>query len=593
MAQIVIFIPYPEMGDIFEGMREDCPLDFELIAAICEEAIPIAFEKISEGVKVFIARGETAKLLKIALQHSEAVVLEIPITDYDRICMITKAMAQSNKIAIVGFEVSRAMANFISNIVDKNIKIDFYHIDASHQINDMCSRIVKAGYEVIAGTPRVVYQAQKYGITGIPMVSTPATLRSTLEEAVKTTRIIENHYRDFSVTASPHTLMLDYNDVFSGADSSIDASIKNKISAKCKFLVKGENVYDCAISESGKKIHFIINCIDNVEKNVRAVCEFCEEKLEQPSKRELSFANFITESPALKRMLQILNEIAQTDATLLLQGETGTGKSLLAKIIHAESDRHHKPIISLNCAALPETLVESELFGYSSGAFTGSNPKGKKGYFSLANTGTIFLDEISELSLSAQAKILKIMEEKTFFPVGAEKELSVNTRIICAANKSLKELVCQNLFRQDLYYRLSVFEIHIPPLRERPEDIEPLALAFLERLNADYQTSVCLKPAEWRMLKNLNYPGNARQLRSLLERLVIGSKVGMSLVEILDEDSRGQTTNILPKLCEMEEAHIRKALQLTGNNKKKAANLLGISPATLWRKSIQFQLGKQ
>jgi transcriptional regulator with PAS, ATPase and Fis domain len=214
-------------------------------------------------------------------------------------------------------------------------------------------------------------------------------------------------------------------------------------------------------------------------------------------------------------------EIAEFDSTVLLYGETGTGKGVVARLLHQLSRRADKPFIELNCSALPESLVESELFGYEPGAFTGALRGGKKGQFEVADGGTIFLDEIGELPLASQAKLLAVLEDKLVRRVGGTSSRRVDVRIICATNRDLRELVAAGRFREDLHYRLEVIPLLIPPLRERPEDVKAMAYAFLERMNRQFGRTHALSLEAISALMHYEFPGNVRELRNLLERLVM------------------------------------------------------------------------
>ena len=298
-------------------------------------------------------------------------------------------------------------------------------------------------------------------------------------------------------------------------------------------------------------------------------------------------------------LLRNVREVSASSANVLITGESGTGKELVARAIHAASGRRDKPFISFNCATIPETLIESELFGYYGGAFTGANKKGKKGYFELAHGGTIFLDEVNELSRSAQTKILKFLEDRTFIPIGSEESVSVDVRVICATNGRLRQLMEQGAFRKDLYYRLSVFEFVIPPLRERPEDIAPIAMKFVAEFNRMHQHNFRLTPALIRRLRDHDYPGNVRQLRNVIERLVVISKLGMSpdfAFRVPEQQARPcrQEEKAMPtELRLVEQQHIARVLELAGHNKDKAARMLGISKSTLWRKCHEMRPGAE
>jgi PAS domain S-box-containing protein len=246
-----------------------------------------------------------------------------------------------------------------------------------------------------------------------------------------------------------------------------------------------------------------------------------QEEVVQLRKKELQNATLVSDSKSMKDLLEFVEKIAGTDINVLVLGETGTGKSILAKHIHKTSDREDGPFININCAAIPQDLIESELFGYSPGAFTGALNRGKTGLIELANEGTLFLDEIAELPLHLQGKILDVIQEHRFIPVGGSQVKQIDCRIIAATNRDIKEMVEKGTFREDLYYRLNVIELELSPLRERPDDILPLVYFFLNRFNTKYKKEHDISVACRNMLIDYPWPGNIRELENMIERLVV------------------------------------------------------------------------
>lgn len=247
-------------------------------------------------------------------------------------------------------------------------------------------------------------------------------------------------------------------------------------------------------------------------------------EVETLRKKEMNIPDFITKSRKMGNLLDLVQRISQVDSTVLLLGESGTGKSHMAKHIHKNSPRQNGPFIIVNCASIPSELMESELFGYSKGAFTGANSKGNIGLIELASEGTLFLDEIAELPFRMQAKLLQILHENQYYKVGGREVQQVNCRIIAATNRSIHELVKKGQFREDLYYRLNIFEIELPPLRERKEEIVPLALYFLNKFNVKYKTERQLSKRVLDLFGEYPWPGNARELENMIERLVVITK---------------------------------------------------------------------
>ena len=304
-----------------------------------------------------------------------------------------------------------------------------------------------------------------------------------------------------------------------------------------------------------------------------------------------SLDNIIGKSPAVEKLKATIRTIAPTGSTVLIYGESGTGKELVARAIHACSPRSAEPFVSVNCGAFPETLLESELFGYMKGAFTGAS-QNKRGLFEVANGGTIFLDEISEMSVSMQVKLLRVLQERTIRPVGGTQETAIDVRVIAATNKDLSQMVANNTFREDLYYRVSVIPIHVPPLRDRREDVELLASHFLKKYAASAQKSILrLSPESLAVLRAYDWPGNVRELENTVERAV-ALETGQDLKVDLNFDmpraravaapsgNRGVTADGLDfekYVAEIERSLIESALQQSGCVQTRAAELLKVS----------------
>lgn len=310
--------------------------------------------------------------------------------------------------------------------------------------------------------------------------------------------------------------------------------------------------------------------------------------------REISFDSIVAESPAMRQVLDLVARVAPTDATVLIQGESGTGKELVARALHANSRRRQQPFIALNCGALPEPLLESELFGHARGAFTGA-VEAKKGLFEEADRGTLFLDEISETSPATQVKLLRVLQDGEIRRVGSNVSIRTDVRIIAATNQNLASLVAAGRFREDLYYRLQVLPIEIPPLRARPEDILPLAEHFVRLYSRRYGRSVSgLSQSARDALLAHDWPGNVRELENAIERAVIltaGDQItARDLTLSTLAVARPQDKQPVLTLHEVEKRHILHVLELCGYNRAAAAQALGIGRNTLWRKLKSFGL---
>lgn len=315
-----------------------------------------------------------------------------------------------------------------------------------------------------------------------------------------------------------------------------------------------------------------------------------------PSPRTLLFAleraltpqredeTLVAESSAMRQVLDLVHRVAGRDVTVLILGESGTGKELVARTLHRLSPRRSRAFVALNCAALPESLAEAELFGYEKGAFTGAD-QARAGRFEEADGGTLFLDEVGELPLPVQSKLLRVLETGQVQRLGSGKVRDVSVRLVAATNRNLEEAVKAGSFRADLYYRLAVVTITLPSLRERPEDVEPLARHLLERLAVRHQLPVPdLHPQALRQLQSYSWPGNVRELRNVLERALVvgeGRTITPDLLQL-----PAVTSKPMP---EDEEARLRWALEQTHGNREAAARLLGISVRTLYYKLRKLQ----
>jgi len=305
---------------------------------------------------------------------------------------------------------------------------------------------------------------------------------------------------------------------------------------------------------------------------------------------------FIGKSPQIQRIFELIDQVAPTRASLLITGESGVGKEVVADAVHTRSDRRDKPFIKVHCAALTESLLESELFGHEKGSFTGASAL-KKGRFELADGGTIFLDEIGEINPSVQIKILRVLQEKSFERVGGEKTIQVDTRIIAATNRDLKKEVEKGKFREDLYYRLNVININIPPLRERKEDIPLLSSAFLKEFAQENDKAVeAIGSKAAMLLYNYSWPGNVRELRNCIESSLVLCRNHFISVEDLPPQIRdGENSNVIridvgTSMVEAEKIILRSTLAAYNNNKSKTAEVLGIGRKTLHRKIHDFGL---
>lgn len=299
--------------------------------------------------------------------------------------------------------------------------------------------------------------------------------------------------------------------------------------------------------------------------------------------------DFISRSPSMRSIFEQLPAIAETGSTVLITGETGSGKDFLARAIHAESPRRNKPFVAINCGAFPESLLESELFGYRKGAFTGAD-RDKPGRFALAEGGTLFLDEIGEISPAMQVRLLRVLQERTYEPLGAVASVRSDVRILCATHRDLEGMVREGSFRQDLFYRINVIRLELPPLRERREDIPFLAESFIRRFNPVMDRHVSgISNSALKILTAGDWPGNIRELENVIERSMVFCRADMLDVEHLPPGLAADSPDAVSggmagAVRASEELAIRQALADAGGNRRRAAAALGIHPSTFYRK---------
>jgi transcriptional regulator with PAS, ATPase and Fis domain len=310
----------------------------------------------------------------------------------------------------------------------------------------------------------------------------------------------------------------------------------------------------------------------------------------------------IAESPQMRRVMATAETVAKTDSTVMLTGASGTGKEVIARFIHGRSRRAKGGFIPVNCAAIPQELMESEFFGYVQGAFTGANPRGREGLFELADRGTLFLDEIGDLPLNMQSKLLRVLETGEVTRLGDVAPRKADVRLIAATNRDLKEMIRQKLFRSDLYFRLNVIPISLPSLRERPDDILPLAYGILSELNEKYNFEKRFTPQAKEAFFNYDWPGNVRELRNVIERLVVTSEEEDIYIENGYFRENDVTSTDRPShpvaaysgklrdvLTRVEEDCIRAAMDAAGGRVAQAASLLGVHRSVLYRKLQALQ----
>lgn len=449
-----------------------------------------------------------------------------------------------------------------SDILKKNLStvIELSYDGIFITDGDANALYINKAYEAISGLKRenVIGKNMKW-LEGDGIISTSATLKVIKELKVVTINQTFRTGKKALVTSTP---------IFD----------ENK-----KLILVITNVRD--VSELVKLEH-------EIEENKRKASLY-KYKLEE---MKLKLDNNTSIIAADKAMMETINRalrVAKVDSTVLILGETGVGKEVIANTVWKNSKRENKPFLRINCGTIPENLIESEFFGYEKGAFTGAKSEGKMGYFEIANNGTIFLDEIGELSLSMQVKLLRVLQEETIMRIGSNNEIKINVRIIAATNRNLEKLVEEKLFREDLYYRLNVIPIIVPPLRARQDDIIFLVKNYLNIFNKKYTCNKVIDGRVFEAFSEYNWPGNVRQLKNTIERMVVLSNGDLITIEDIPQKIRegvkkdifkiAKGLTLKESVAELEKKMITAAYSKYGNVRD-AAKELGIDPSTLVRK---------
>ncbi len=382
-------------------------------------------------------------------------------------------------------------------------------------------------------------------------------------------------------------------------------TIMQKIKSDKHLLVTGTPIFDdeekiALVVTNVRDITLLNDVRDQLEESRRLSSRYYQSLLEL-EKFQHHLQDLVVKSSSMIQTVRRAIKVAAVEASVLLYGESGVGKSMLARIIHLISPRKERPFIKISCGAIPDSLIESELFGYTKGAFTGASPEGKAGLIEVGHTGTVFLDEVGDLTPATQVKLLQVIEDKMFTRLGGTRAISVDVRIIAATNQNLKDLVQKGRFREDLYYRLNVIPIHIPPLRERRDDITALALNRLEKFNRASRCSKRLDPAVMDMLVQYDYPGNVRELINIMERMMIMSEGNLISISDLPGELREQTPahfdpfdegSTLQEAVRKIEAHVIRGALHRHKSIAMAARALDIHPTTMWRKMLKLGISK-
>jgi transcriptional regulator with PAS, ATPase and Fis domain len=592
--------------------------DVRLAQGLMGEAVDVARRLAEGGVEVVISRGATAGLIATALP--ELSVVDLSTSGLDLISALHRARAQAAHIAVVAFPPMSAGAEEIGRML--GVEVTVHELRDEAEIEARIRGAHVQGARVIVGGYITARVAARLGFAYQVVETVAPSILAAVEEAkrIARARAVEKAkasllravltFTDNGILAvDPEGLVTLVNPNAArllriGEDDAIGKPIRTlwpKLGLE-KVVATGrgeigqiDRLFDqdiicnkIAVTVSGTTVGAVATFHD-----VRQI-----QQLEATVRRRIlatghvataRFEDILGTSPALRQAIATGTDFAATPATVLIQGETGTGKELFAQGIHNASARRDGPFVAVNCAALPGQLLESELFGYVQGAFTGASQKGKPGLFELAHGGSIFLDEIAEMDLPTQGKLLRVLQEKRVMRLGSDQVIPVDARVIAATNKNLKQLVAAGSFRDDLYYRLNVLQLRLPALRQRAEDVPILAEHFL-RLTETNAGSHTLSAAALRELARHAWPGNVRELQNIMARVsaTLREKTvpGKLVARLLDDSDGAPVLAGLPS----ERERIGHAVAQCGGRMAETARMLGISRSTLWRKMRRLQV---
>ena len=628
--KILFFAPYKELVDMIEHAFDEQNSGKEFVMEVVVATKLKVLEEMTEYPDVVVARGTTASACKE--RFKQIPVVELQVSAYDVLKVLSDAKKfNPSKVAVIG---SRNMIQGIDSVKGFfDFEIVQFYAEQVQAIDKIIRKISSQGFDTVIGGGIPCEIASQHGLNSLVVESGREAIWSVLKEAMMIAKVRKEEQEE----SQRFTAVLEYaaegiiafnaNDeviVFNPAAEKItnleaeNVLLKNVTSLLNDFAFYYDNlkVNMRPILEKFIKINdveVVFNCIPIIINNTFAGGVLTIQNVSRIQELEsrirfksiksghiakFTFKDIYGESKAVKRCIELAEHYSKVDSNILIQGETGTGKEIFAQSIHNASNRFNGPFVAINCAALPENLLESELFGYVEGAFTGAIKGGKAGLFELAHQGTIFLDEITETSPGLQARLLRVLQEKEVRRIGHDQVLPVNARVIAATNKNLMVLVKDGDFREDLYYRLNVLRLIIPPLRERKDDIPLLFKAFFERFRRQYKLrSLALPDGIIELLQSYMWPGNVRELVNAAERLAVGvtktyltlDVVTTFLPELLTSREMMPMTKDTEKniIQQLEDEVILSALEKAKYNKTKAAEILGISRATLWRKLKQ------
>ena len=628
MSDIVLLANSEDMRVVAAAAIQYTGADIPIVIThTYEESQRLAVEYREKGCRMLIARGGHARAIRAA--NVGIPVMPIPFTGNNIAALLAQAKADWGEFAVVGNPTMIQMTQELERSI--GVKVHYYDVNRWEDINDIMIQVRNAGLKAVVGGYDACAGARAHGLhdycikTSEYEIVTAIMDASSLVASIERDRYWDTIFRATLDTISDGLIVADADGNVShanrraakllGSDGNLSNLLNGEMRSHLAQTVQtGLPIYDELLDLNERKLSVSFMPMRHISDKGVIVIQEPEyvHKVERKIRQKLSskglvaknhFDSITAVSPSLREAVRIAKTYASADSTVLIFGETGTGKEMFAQSIHNFSRRANEAFVAVNCATIPANLLESELFGYVEGAFTGAKKGGKVGLFELAHKGTIFLDEIGETSLDMQARLLRVLEEHEIMRVGDDKVIPVDIRIIAASNRDLHKLVEEGKFRSDFYYRLDILALHLPPLRECKENILPLMEQYSERYARQNNRMLPVFDDESQtVLMNYPWPGNVRELKNVAERLivtntdpVIHAREVRTALHLLEHDaekrvpaapSRTATNGILGAA---EQEMIERILKECGGNKTAAAKKLGISRPTLHKKLKQIE----
>lgn len=583
------------------------------------DVVEKARQLIEGGTKILISRGGTAALLRSSLNIP---VIEIAHDLHGIYRILQEARKKSQKIAAVGFPQFCNVLRHYQNMTDDAFKI--CQVYNHNDIENVVKNLADNDYQLVIGGLTVAEMAKKYSLNVIMGDTDNISIEQALDVAASMLKYINSESMKLAMSWSAlnqsrdGVMCLDQSgeiiNINAKGFSLFQCNVGEKIFKKAAFkgifgsIINELDVKEHLLEMDGEAVHLAVKHFSNKHGFYTIITGSKAEQTGWSTSRSAkrndnkgftttwSFADIIGRSPVMEAVIEQAKIYAAHDLPVNILGDTGTGKELFAQSIHHASPRSAEPFIAINCAAIPETLLESELFGYADGAFTNARRGGKPGIFEMAMNGTVFIDEISEAPLAVQIKLLRILQEKRFSRVGGDALISANFRLITASNKALGAQVAAGEFRQDLWYRINILELRLPALKERSGDV----MLIIGSLLAKQERALSFTDDAVDFLNRYPWPGNIRELQAAVFRLIVLFNLNVVDVDVLqslchlsvsgtgNEDAITPLTGEVDLLKKQELKLIGSVMKQTGGDRGRAAVILGISPTTLWRKMKEY-----